>query len=378
MLKRTDESGFTSWWFEIDRKLLIMILVLIGVGLFAAYSVGSVSAARTGLPWFYYIKKSLIFLIPALTILIGSSFLTKKQVFWVAVANAAFAFLLFSKSIVAPDIINGVKRWVIIGGFKIMPADILKPGFVILTAWFLAKMKENFGQNIFTNKEAWKLQWMSWLTYLGCFTITLLLILTRPDLGTGILYLGIFTAMVFVAGLPKSWLMGFFAVGAGIIGLAYTVVEYIRDRIHSFLGQGDNFQVQNSIDSIKHGGLFGGGDDAFVKQSLPDSHTDFVFAGIVEDVGAILGTLLLIALLYVMVLLVRNAKQARDNFVFYAVSGASALFGLQAMINLGATLGLTPAKGMTLPFVSYGGSSLLGFCLLFGMILAIVREDKWK
>ncbi len=378
MFKRTDESLITSWWFEIDRKLLGMVLVLIAVGLFAAYSVGSVSAARVGLEWHYYLGKSLIFLFPALFILIGSSFLTKKQVIWLSVINVCFAFLLFGKSVIAPDYINGVKRWVLLFGTPVMPADILKPGFVILTAWFLARMKDTFGNNIFKNKNAWRFQGLSWLTYLSVFSFALILILTRPDLGTGILYLGVFVAMLFVAGLPLAWLAALGGVAIAIAGTAFLTVGYIRARFLTFIGQGDNYQVNSSIDSIKHGGLIGGGDDAFVKQSLPDSHTDFVFAGIVEDVGAILGAILLIAIVYVMILLVRNAREARDNFVFYAAAGTSALFGGQAIINLGATLGLLPAKGMTLPFISYGGSSLIGFCFLFGMILAIVRADKWK
>jgi len=143
-------------------------------------------------------------------------------------------------------------------------------------------------------------------------------------------------------------------------------------------GGGDNFQIKQSIQSIQHGGLLGRGDDAFVKQSLPDAHTDFVFSAIAEDSGAILAIVLLGALLYVLKRLVTNALGARDPFVFYACGGAAALFGVQVSINIMSALHLFAPKGMTLPFISYGGSSFVAFCLLFGMILALVREDKWK
>ena len=136
--------------------------------------------------------------------------------------------------------------------------------------------------------------------------------------------------------------------------------------------------MTQSIQSIQNGGLFGQGDGSFVKQSLPDAHTDFIFAAVAEDMGAILACVLIVFLMMVLRRLIVNATAARDKFVFYATGGAAALFGTQVCINLMSTLHLFAPKGMTLPFISYGGSSLLSFCLLFGMIMAIVREDKWK
>ena len=154
---------------------------------------------------------------------------------------------------------------------------------------------------------------------------------------------------------------------------------HVHRRIMTLItGDGDNYQVTQSVQSIQHGGLLGSGDDAFVKQSLPDAHTDFIFAAIAEDVGAIIACGLLCLLLYILKRLTTDAVDARDPFVFYATGGAAALFGTQVCINLMTTLHLFAPKGMTLPFISYGGSSFVAFCLLFGMILAIVREDKWK
>ena len=160
---------------------------------------------------------------------------------------------------------------------------------------------------------------------------------------------------------------------------AFFTMSHVHNRIVAWAtGTGDNYQVHQSVDSIRHGRLFGSVDDAFVKQFLPDAHTDFIFAAIAEDVGAILACGLLCLLLYVVKRLVTDAVSAREPFVFYAVGGAAALFGTQVCINMMTTLHIFAPKGMTLPFISYGGSSFLAFCLLFGMVLAVVREDKWK
>ena len=160
---------------------------------------------------------------------------------------------------------------------------------------------------------------------------------------------------------------------------AFLTMSHVHGRVISFVtGTGNTYQVRQSVQSIQHGGLLGSGDDAFVKQSLPDAHTDFIFAAVAEDLGAIMACLLLCLLLYVLKRLTTDAIGARSPFVFYAAGGAAALFGIQVCINLASTLHLMPPKGMTLPFISYGGSSFVAFCLLFGMVLALVREDKWK
>ena len=182
-----------------------------------------------------------------------------------------------------------------------------------------------------------------------------------------------------MAGLPL-FVVPILIGALGLVGVfAFFTMSHVHNRVISWAtGAGDTYQVRQSIDSIRHGGLLGSGDDAFVKQSLPDAHTDFIFAAIVEDVGAIIACGLLGLLLYVLKRLTADAMDARDPFVFYAAGGAAALFGTQVCINMMSTLHIFAPKGMTLPFISYGGSSFVAFCLLFGMILALVREDKWK
>ena len=381
MFKRTEESKLTSWFFEIDRRLLYMVLLMIAVGIVYAVSAGSVAAERINQPWYFFIWKALPFYVVGIVTLFVASMLNKKIVLGVSVVNVVVGFLLLLFTVVSPHRIKGSARFVHFDSvnLNILPSDIMKPGFIILTAWFIAEMRQRYGEKMFFVKEAWKFRWFSWWTYLAAFIPMFGIIWEHPDVGTSLLYLGVVVAMLFIAGLSWSAFGMLVGGGIGMLTLAYYIHPHVHNRINSLLtGTGDTYQVTQSVQSIQHGGLFGRGDDAFIKQSLPDAHTDFIYAAIAEDLGAIMACVLLGLLIYVLKLLVTDALNARDKFVFYAVGGTAALFGIQSCINLVSTLHLFAPKGMTLPFISYGGSSLVGFCLLFGMILAIVREDKWK
>ena len=379
-LTRNDDSKLTSWYFEIDRRLLGCVLLLIALSSIFVVSAGSVAAERIGQPWYFYLVKAIPFYCVGLVFLFASSFLTKKQVLLLAGADLIFGLALLPLTVIAPHMINNSARFVSFGFFNVMPADVMKPGFVIMTAYFLSRMKDRYGTNIFFCRDAWRFDtWLSWVYYLALFGLTLFIIFNHPDFGTAILYLAVFGAMVFISGLPLVLLPVFAVVGVGMLTVAFFTLGHVQRRlIAHFTGQGDTYQVDNSVDSIRHGGLLGSGDDAFVKQYLPDVHTDFIFAAIAEDLGAIMACGLLVLLLFVFRRLITNATNARDLFVMYATGGTAALFGTQICFNMLTTLNLFAPKGMTLPFISYGGSSLLAYCLLFGMILAIVREDKWK
>lgn len=376
---RTEESKLTSWYFEIDRKLLVYVLVMMVISVICMISAGSVAAERIGQPWNYYIVKAIPFYFIGVATLLGASMLNTKWVMRISWLNVAVGLLLLLVTLVAPHTINGSDRFVSLGFANVMPADIMKPGFIMITAWFLAKMRDAYGDDIFFNREAWRLRWLSWWPYLGVFSAALLIIFSHPDLGTALLYLAVLCAMLFISGLPLVIIPAIALAGLGLLTIAFFTMSHVHNRIISFFtGTGDTYQVTQSIQSIQNGGLFGQGDGSFVKQSLPDAHTDFIFAAVAEDMGAILACVLIVFLMMVLRRLIVNATAARDKFVFYATGGAAALFGTQVCINLMSTLHLFAPKGMTLPFISYGGSSLLSFCLLFGMIMAIVREDKWK
>ncbi len=379
MLKRTEESKLTSWYFEVDRRLLGCVVILIFTGMLFMVSAGSVAAERIGQPWHFFILKAMPFYLIGLATLFVSSMLDKKWVLRISALNVSVGLLLLLVTLVAPHVIKGSARFVSIGPFNVMPSDIMKPGFIFITAWFLALMQRTYGKNMFFCRDAWRFRWLSWWPYVLVFLPAFGIILLHPDLGTSILYFCVLSGMLFMAGLPWSVVGGMagFALMVGVF--AFFTMSHVHNRVMSFVtGDGDTYQVRQSIQSIQHGGLLGSGDDAFVKQSLPDAHTDFIFAAIVEDLGAIMGCALLCLLLYVLKRLITDAMRARDPFVFYAAGGAAALFGTQVCINMMSTLHIFAPKGMTLPFVSYGGSSFVAFCLLFGMLLAVVREDRWK
>ncbi|MDR1207693.1 MAG: FtsW/RodA/SpoVE family cell cycle protein [Rickettsiales bacterium] len=383
MLKRTESSRLTSWYFEIDRKLLFAAVILALIGMWAMVSAGSVAAERMNPPnpWHFFLIKALPFYGIGLLTLFLSSALPKNWVMRVAWANVAICLLLLLITLVHPAVVKGSARWVALPGFgSVMPSDLMKPGFIILTAWFLTRMEKiTNGANIFLSKSAWR--WDGWPAYLAVFAPTLLIILRHPDVGTAMLYLAVFVAMIFLAGLP-IWFVPIFISLGGLAGVfAFFTMAHFHGRILMWLGLAggaDNYQIKKSVEAIKHGGLLGSGEDAFIKQSLPDAHTDFIYSAIAEDSGALLAIALLCGFLYILKRLADDARGARDKFVFYVAGGVFALFGAQVCINIASALGVFPPKGMTLPFISYGGSSFVAFCLLFGLLLALVREDRWK
>ncbi len=378
-IPRTEESKFTSWYYGTDRKLLGCILVLIFVGMLCVVSAGSVQALRKGWEWYYFLNKMFPFYIVGLGTLIVVSMLNRRWILAISGANVAVCFLLLIWTVINPVASHGSERWAVIGGVQLMPSDIMKPGLVIMTAWFLSKMKEFFGKDIFLNRDAWRLNWISWWTYLVPLGLVLLILFKQPDVGTTLLYIAVIGTMFFIAGLPRKIWLPLIGVFGGIGFLAFLFHSHVHRRVLDFFKPLDpTTQVGLSVNAVRQGGLFGMGDEAFAKEALPDAHTDFIFAAIAEDWGAILACGLLVLLLIVVRRLTVAAMSARDLFVFYAVGGTTALFGCQICINLATTLGMMPPKGMTLPFISSGGSSFLGYCLLFGMVLAIIREDKWR
>ena len=376
---RTEDSKFTSWYYGTDRKLLGCVLALIFIGMLCVVSAGSVQALRKGWEWYYFLQKMLPFYVVGIGTLFVASMLNKKLVLGIAGLNVAVCFLLLIWTVVHPVASHGSERWAVIGGLRLMPSDIMKPGLVIMTAWFLSKMKERFGNDIFLNPAPWRPAWLSWWTYMVPFGLILLILFHQPDIGTTLLFMAVVGTMLFIAGLPRKIWLPLLGLFSGVGFLAFLFVPHVHRRVLEFFKPLDpTTQVGYSVNAIRQGGLFGMGDESFAKESLPDAHTDFIFAAIAEDWGAILACGLLVLLLVVIRRLTVTAMSARDTFVFYAVGGTTALFATQICINLATTLGLMPPKGMTLPFISSGGSSFLGYCLLFGMILAIVREDKWK
>lgn len=377
-LTRGEESKLTAWYFELDRGLLTMILLLVVVGAITMITAGSAEAAKMGQPWFFFIKKAIPAYMLGLTCLFGCSMLSKQSVIRIAILCLVVGLFGLLVTLAHPVVVKGSARWAHIGGFGFMPADVLKPALIVLTAWFLNKMRGAYGSDIFLNKEAWRAKWLSWWPYIAIFLLCVAVFFKHPDIGNLFLYLGVLFVMLFVAGFPLKFLP--FVLG-GVGALSAIVIltkEHVRSRFLHMFDVDRWTQAWYSINSIKHGGLFGSGSDAYVKDVLPESTNDFVYAAIAEDWGAVGCIALVLLLLLVLNRLIKHAIHAREDFVVFALAGTVALFGGQICFNLMTALHLFVSKGMTLPFISYGGVSFISFCIIFGMILALVREDTWN
>lgn len=379
-LRRGEESKLTDWYFEIDKRLLWLVLILICVGLVTLVSAGAAQAARMNppQPWYFFLKKAFIPYTIGLICLFGFSMLNKDKIIKISVLGLLVGIGFLLVTIVHPFKEHGSARWVRIMGQRFMPADVIKPFFIMITAWFLAKMHSVYGRDIFLNKDAWKLKKISWWPYLSVFAICILFIFLHPDVGTALLYVGVLAIMLFVAGLPWKLLPSIFGIICVLGVAALMVMPHIQDRAKQIFYTVPRSQIWYSKNSIRHGGLFGKGDESFVKDVLPESTNDFVYSAIAEDWGAIIASVLVVLLFLVLMKIIKHAVYAKDDFVVYAATGTAALFGGQICFNLMTALHLFFNKGMTLPFISYGGISFITFCVLFGMLLAIIREDTWQ
>lgn len=385
-INRTEESKLTSWYFEVDRKLLIMVLVMILVAMIMAISSGSAMFVRTmnltrAIQWYDFFIRMIPYYLFGVFTMIAVSMSSKKTVLQLAWLDLIVFFILLIGTVLIPHTWNNSHRWLILPGFPtIMPSDLMKPGFVVVTAWFISKMRSIYGDNVFDLKQTlFQVKTWSWAWYLLPFAIVLGIQYWHPDFGTMLLYLGTLAIMLFMAGLPAKWITSLLGLGIGLIALGVTFLPHVHARTIAFFTSVDpRSQIGFALRAIRNGGLFGAGDKAYIVEHLPMAESDFILSGICENFGAILSCALIVWMGIVFWRLMHQSQHARDDFVANAVVGTAAMFGIQVCINLASTLRIMPAKGMTLPFISHGGSSFVAYCLLFGMALALIREDKWK
>jgi cell division protein FtsW len=383
MFKRTEESRFTSWYFEIDKNLLVLVLLMIVGAMVIAISSGSANFVRTDgrIQWYTFFVRMIPFYILGVIAMLGTSMSSRKTIMGIAWADLIVCFLLLLGTVVNPHLMNNSHRWFIVPGLpRIMPSDLMKPGFIIITAWFISKMREIYGNDMFNIKRTlFQVKTWSWAWYAAPFAIVLGIQWWHPDVGTMILYLATFGVMLFLAGLPMRMVSIFGGGAIGLLTLGVLFQPHVRARTLAMFGAVDpTSQIGIALRAIRNGGLFGAGDKADIVEHLPMAESDFVLSVISENFGAIAACGLIILLAMVALRLLKQSRCVRDDFTSIAIAGTAAMFGFQVCINLASTLRLMPAKGMTLPFISHGGSSLVAYCILFGMILALIREDKWK
>ena len=361
---RTNISVIGRWWLGVDRWTIAALIVLAAIGIVLAMAASPAVAEHLGKDIFYFAKRQLLFLLPAMIAMLGVSMLGERDLRRFAIALYAFALVMMVMVLVHGTEIKGATRWVSLAGVTIQPSEFMKPAFIVLSAW------------MFT---AWRLN-----RDLACFMIamalyggSIMLLLAQPDVGMALLISMVWGVQFFLAGLPMILVVGvgilFVAGGVG----AYYQFDHVHQRIDKFLDPAgaEAYQVARSLEAFRNGGVYGvGPGEGQVKAVLPDAHADFVFAVAGEEFGLI--PTLLIVLLFCFVVLRGFGRVFKSSSLFaqLAVAGLLAQFGLQAIINMASTLNLMPTKGMTLPFVSYGGSSMLALALGMGMVLALTRD----
>jgi cell division protein FtsW len=360
-ISRADNSGFARWWWTVDRMALAATFALVAIGLvlaFAASPAATGNAAAAGN--FSYALKQIAFAGTAILIMVGASLLDFKETrllaAWVFAAALIGAFL----ALISGEDINGAHRWISLGGLKLQPSEFLKPAFAVLAAAFLAdKLKRGFPGNAVT---------------LGMLVPALGILLLQPDVGQTMLLATLCVTMLFLAGLPYYWLAAMAAAGSGLAVTAYYLFPHVRVRLEEFLHSG-GYQTGLALKAFEAGGVAGVGPGAgTIKYRLPDAHTDFIFAVAGEEFGVAL--CILIALLFgvVTIRLLLRAAYTRDPFAQLASAGLALVIAYQAFINMGVSLSMLPAKGMTLPLISYGGSSLFAVALTLGFALGLTRQ----
>ncbi len=363
---RLDAGLFGRWWWSVDHVNLAIVGVIIGIGLSLIMAAGPVTASRLShVDVFHFTIRQLIFLVPAVGVMVGMSLLTPLQVRRVGVLVFVGALMGLIAVQVAGSEINGAKRWLDLGPLLWQPSEFAKSGFVIAAAWMLA---EGARDKAFPGG----------LIALGLYLVLSALLLLQPDVGQWMLVTMVWSVMFFIAGWSWLWLGLLALLGMGAFFTAYRLMPHVADRIDGFLKPeaGDNYQVDKAVEAIASGGPFGkGAAEASVKHSLPDAHADFIFAVGGEEFGFFFCAVIILLFLTFVVRAFLRALLARSVFVQCAICGLAAVIGFQAIINIGVNLRALPAKGMTLPFISYGGSSLIATAFTVGCILALTRRQ---
>lgn len=365
-LSRLDDSPLARLWWSIDRPSLAILTLIMLIGGVVLLAAGPTAAARIGnVSEFHFPLRQLMFLGPTLAIIGGVAMLTPLQARRLGVFIFIAAIVMMIAVLVFGGEINGAKRWFYIGSFSIQPSEFAKPGFVVAAAWMLAE-------------GARDPKFRGGAIAIGLYLLFAGLLLLQPDFGQWALMSAVWAAMFFVAGWSWLWIIGLGALGAGALTAGYFLSDHVANRVDGFFNPeaSETYQVDRAMETIANGGWIGRGDAAAVKGALPDAHTDFIFAVAGEEFGFVL-TILIIALFAVFTARVMTvAAGLKSVFAQCAATGLAAIIGFQAIINIGVSLRALPAKGMTLPFISYGGSSLLATGLTVGLIFALTRSHQ--
>ncbi len=363
-LSRADTSIIGRWWWTVDRWTLAAITALILVGYIMMLSASPAVAERIHQVRDIFILKQVVFLAVAGVIVVAVSLLSPRGVRRVAVMGCLVAILMTAATLVVGAEIKGARRWIALPGMSLQPSEFLKPCFAVAAAWLIAEGKRTKG-------------FPGLLIAFIVFAVIAVLLKSQPDIGMLAVLTGVLFLQLFISGLPLYVVGGALTGICGAAVAVYTFYPHARKRVDDFLDLSlpGNYQVRLALEGLGNGGLLGRGPgEGRVKDSIPDVHADFVFAVAGEEFGLIVCLAILATFAFIVIRGMRRVEAEGDPFVVLAAAGLAGGFGFQALVNLGTTVHLIPTKGMTLPFVSYGGSSAMAVALGMGMLLALTRR----
>jgi cell division protein FtsW len=361
---RADRSRLAEWWFTVDHVLLYAILIVVAAGTVLSLAASPAVALKKGFHAYYFVERHVMFSVAGIAIMFVVSLLAPSSVRRLAVVLLGGALAGLIAVYFLGEEINGARRWLSIDGHSIQPSEFAKPAFVVVSGWLLAEARRR------PDMPALPLA-------MGLFALFAGLLVVQPDVGQTMLVTLVWMTMLFASGLA---LKGAAVVAvAGALGLyaAYLYYPHVTSRIDRFFNpaSGDFSQGERALRSFLEGGLLGRGPgEGTIKTSLPDAHTDYIFAVVAEEFGAVACVGLLALFAFIVLRALRHAETEPDGATRLGIVGLSLMFGFQALINMGVNVGLLPAKGMTLPFLSAGGSSMLAISLTLGMLLALTRH----
>ena len=362
-LSRADRSLLATWSFTVDRSLLMALLTLIAIGVVLSFAASPAVAMKKGLPTYYFVERHVTFAGLGTMLMLAISLFSPVGVrrlaaLLLAVSVAGMATVLFSGAE-----LNGAQRWLMLGGYSLQPSEFAKPAFIVLIAWLFAEAAAR------SDMPALPLALVLWAMLAG-------LLVAQPDVGQTVLISTTAGLLYLLAGLPPIGAAILVLVGSGGLWLAYENCGHVQTRLEKFFSTApfENFQVGRAMQSFSEGGLFGRGPgEGAIKSVLPDAHTDYIFAVIGEEYGVLACIALLAVFAFIVVKAMLRAADEPNPAERLAIQGLALLLGLQSLINMGVNIGLLPPKGMTLPFISAGGSSMLALSVTAGMLLALTR-----
>lgn len=363
-LQRRDSGYFGRWWWTVDRAILTAILGLMAIGAVLVTASSPPVAERINLPSYYFVQRQQIYLLVGVLTMLAVSLFSPRMIRRFAVIGLLGSLALMMLVPFIGTETKGAARWITLVGISIQPSEFMKPFFAIVTAWIFAQRDK------MPDFPAYRFS-------LGLYGLVVILLLAQPDFGMTVTVTVIWCVQLFLSGLPFLWIAALvlLALGGGVA--AYFMLDHVRSRIDQFLNPetGDNYQVEKSLEAFQNGGILGRGPgEGEVKLFLPDSHTDFIFAVAGEEFGLLFCLIIVALFFFIVVKGLQRVWKENDVFVILAVAGLVTQFGLQALINMGVAVQLLPAKGMTLPFLSYGGSSVVAIAIAMGMVLALTRQ----